>query len=272
MSTTEGWIDVMNRGVDSVGIDMQPIVENNVYWSLFFMVFIFFGNFIILNLFTGVVCDTYNSEKEILGKNYLLSDNQKKWLEYKKECLDQSPKFIIHPEMIGAFRHSIYKFTTSRCFELFTLTCIILNTIFLCIDWYSQPVYVDDIIDYIIYAFAVVFTVEALLKIISFGPKVYFRDSGNMFDFLTVVISIITTIISLSVGFDFGASITFIRALRMLRMTSTFDFIGKSKQIKVIFKTLIVTIPAISNIGALLLLLLYMFSVLGVFLFAEVKL
>jgi hypothetical protein len=80
MSTTEGWIDVMNNGIDSVGIDMQPIIENNVYWSFFFMVFIFFGNFLILNLFTGVVCDTYNNEKEILGKNYLLSDNQKMWL------------------------------------------------------------------------------------------------------------------------------------------------------------------------------------------------
>jgi hypothetical protein len=80
MSTTEGWIDVMNRGIDSVGIDMQPIVEYNTYWAIFFMVFIFFGNFLILNLFTGVVCDTYNNEKEILGKNYLLSDHQKMWL------------------------------------------------------------------------------------------------------------------------------------------------------------------------------------------------
>jgi hypothetical protein len=75
MSTTEGWIDVMNRGIDAVGADFQPIKEFNVYWSLFFMIFIFFGNFLILNLFTGVVCDTYNSEKEILGKSYLLSDN-----------------------------------------------------------------------------------------------------------------------------------------------------------------------------------------------------
>jgi hypothetical protein len=39
------------------------------------MIFIFFGNFLILNLFTGVVCDTYNSEKVILSKSYLLSEN-----------------------------------------------------------------------------------------------------------------------------------------------------------------------------------------------------
>ena len=96
MSTTEGWIDVMNDGIDSVGIDMQPVVEKNVYWSFFLMVFIFFGNFLILNLFTGVVCDTYNNEKEILGKNYLLSDHQKKWLEYKKQSMNFTPKFKVH--------------------------------------------------------------------------------------------------------------------------------------------------------------------------------
>ena len=137
MSTTEGWIDVMNRGVDAVGPDMQPIQEFNVYWCLFFMVFIFFGNFLILNLFTGVVCDTYNSEKEILGKNYLLSENQKKWLQYKRMCIGLTPKFVLEEEDIGKFSHSIYRLVTNKKFELFTLACIMLNTVTLCINWYS---------------------------------------------------------------------------------------------------------------------------------------
>jgi hypothetical protein len=110
---------------------------------------------------------------------------------------------------------------------------------------------------------------EAVLKIISFGFKAYVRDTGNIFDFLIVILTIVTSIISITMELDFGASTTFIRALRMSRI---FKFIQKSKQIKVIFETLIVTIPAITNIGGLLLLLLYMFSVLGVFLFADVKL
>ena len=110
---------------------------------------------------------------------------------------------------------------------------------------------------------------ETVLKIISFGFKAYVRDRGNIFDFLIVILTIVTSIISITMELDFGASTTFIRALRMSRI---FKFIQKSKQIKVIFETLIVTIPAITNIGGLLLLLLYMFSVLGVFLFADVKL
>ena len=50
MSTTEGWIDVMNRGIDSVGIDMEPQVNHNLYWAFLFMFFIILGNFLILNL------------------------------------------------------------------------------------------------------------------------------------------------------------------------------------------------------------------------------
>jgi hypothetical protein len=122
-------------------------------------------------------------------------------------------------------------------------------------------------LDYINYGFAVIFALEAIFKIISFGFKAYVRDRGNIFDFLIVILTIVTSIISITMELDFGASTTFIRALRMSRI---FKFIQKSKQIKVIFETLIVTIPAITNIGGLLLLLLYMFSVLGVFLFADV--
>ena len=39
-----------------------------------------------------------------------------------------------------------------------------------------------------------------------------------------------------------------------------------------IFNTMVVTIPALANVGGLLLLLLYMYSVLGVFIFAATKL
>lgn len=269
MSTTEGWVDVMNRGIDATGVDVQPIQENNVYWALFFMVFIFFGNFLILNLFTGVVCDTYNSEKEILGKNYLLNEDQKDWLEYKKMCISIAPKYVVHEEEIGRFRHAVYRFVTNKKFEIFILICIMMNTVTLCINWYSQPVYVDDLLDFINYGFAGIFALEALLKLTAFGPSVYYRDTGNIFDFIIVVTSIVSSIISVTLKLDFGASTTFVRALRMTRI---FKFIKEAKGIKVIFDTLIITIPAITNIGGLLLLILFMFSVLGVFLFAEVKL
>ena len=73
----------MNEGVDSVDIDLEPVKNNNMFWAIFFMVFIVLGNFLILNLFVGVVISTFNREKEILGKGNLLSQMQKDWLEMK---------------------------------------------------------------------------------------------------------------------------------------------------------------------------------------------
>jgi hypothetical protein len=81
MASTEGWADVMRIGMDAVDIDMQPIREAGLYWSLFFILFVLFGDFFIMNLFAGAVVMTFNKEKERLGKTYLLTDKQKRWLE-----------------------------------------------------------------------------------------------------------------------------------------------------------------------------------------------
>jgi voltage-gated cation channel len=62
VSSTEGWIDIMNKGVDSVGIDLQPKKNQNQYWSIYFMFFIILGCFLVLDLFVGVVVSTFNRE------------------------------------------------------------------------------------------------------------------------------------------------------------------------------------------------------------------
>ena len=44
MMSTEGWIDVMDAGTDSVGIDMQPKLNNNVGMLFFFVFFMIVGS------------------------------------------------------------------------------------------------------------------------------------------------------------------------------------------------------------------------------------
>lgn len=132
-----------------------------------------------------------------------------------------------------------------------------------------MPESANNILDIINYGFACFFGLEAFLKLVAYGFKIYFHDKGNLFDFSIVIASLVSSVVSIKFKLDFGASATFIRALRLARILK---FIQKAKHIRVIFETLLVTLPALSNIGGLLLLFLYMFSVLGVFLFADVKL
>lgn len=51
-----------------------------------------------------------------------------------------------------------------------------------------------------------------------------------------------------------------------------FRLVQKAKYLKVIFTTFLVTIPSLANIGGLLFLLIFIYAVLGVSLFAPIKL
>jgi hypothetical protein len=50
-----------------------------------------------------------------------------------------------------------------------------------------------------------------------------------------------------------------------------FKLVKRSTSLSFMFNTLMATIPALLNVGGLLVLLLFIYSILGVFLFAEVK-
>ena len=60
MSTTEGWVTVMNGAVDSVGIGMQPKRDNNPLFKYIFILYMIFGSLFITNLFIEVVINTFD--------------------------------------------------------------------------------------------------------------------------------------------------------------------------------------------------------------------
>lgn len=69
LSSTEGWGDIMFKGVDATDIDMNPVEYNNISWSIFFMIFMIVGSLFMLNLFVSIVVNTYYGEKEKLYRN-----------------------------------------------------------------------------------------------------------------------------------------------------------------------------------------------------------
>jgi hypothetical protein len=73
ISSTEGWIDIMWSGVDSIGINLNPKEGANLGWATFFILFVIIGSFFIMNLFAGVVVDSFVREKEKIGGLYFLT-------------------------------------------------------------------------------------------------------------------------------------------------------------------------------------------------------
>ena len=59
--------------------------------------------------------------------------------------------------------------------------------------------------------------------------------------------------------------------MRVFRIGRVLRLIKMSKSLRIMFNSIIVSIPALANIGALLFLILFFFSILGMGLFAYVK-
>ena len=81
IQTTEGWIGVMWSSVDAVGPNMQPIESFNDGMIIYMMIVVIIICMLFLNLFVGVVIETYNREKERLSFNALLKASQRSWVQ-----------------------------------------------------------------------------------------------------------------------------------------------------------------------------------------------
>lgn len=126
----------------------------------------------------------------------------------------------------------------------------------------------QNILEYINYGFAAIFTIEFLIKYIGFGNR-YFRDTWNIFDTVIVVLTLFSIILDQSNTLNLGPQTTIIRSFRIARV---FYMFKRNRALKSTFMTFIVTIPSMINIGSMIGLLVLMYSVLGVYLFSEVKL
>ena len=94
--------------------------------------------------------------------------------------------------------------------------------------------------------------------------KSYFLNGWNNFDFFVVLGGI--------VGLVFKSEITQqLSVFRILRVGRVLRLLKKAKRLYIIFNSFIHTIPAFVNVGSLIMVLIYIFAVLGNRIFADVK-
>ena len=115
----------------------------------------------------------------------------------------------------------------------------------------------------------VIFTLECILKIYA-SRKIYFRDKWNTFDFTIVAGSVLLALLEGERSNSQGnVSVSVIRIFRVLRI---FRLIKKARSLNDIFNSFLNTIHTFANVVSLIAISIYLFSVLGNRLFAEVML
>lgn len=163
--------------IDVEGQELQPVRDSKRYYCVFAIASTVLMTLLFLNLFVGVVIESFNKEKEELSLNKLLKKVEKSWIETCQLCYKTEPK-IRTPETGARFRDRMIKICNSTKFDNFILVMILGNTLSLTLKWYGQSKEFEDQLEIVNYAFGTIFTIEAIMKIIAYRRN-YFREAWN---------------------------------------------------------------------------------------------
>ncbi|RZF45624.1 hypothetical protein LSTR_LSTR010575, partial [Laodelphax striatellus] len=271
VATFEGWMEVMADAVDARGVDLQPQYEANLYAYVYFVIFIVCGSFFTLNLFIGVIIDNFNMLKKKYEGGVLemfLTESQKHYYTAMKKLGRKKPQKVIK-RPINQFLAMFYDLSNSRRFEIAIFVLIFLNMLTMGIEHYNQHHVIFFILQVSNAFFTTVFGLEAMVKIIGLRYH-YFTVPWNLFDFILVLASILGILME-DIMIDFPVSPTLLRVVRVFRIGRILRLIKAAKGIRKLLFALIVSLPALFNIGALLGLITFIYAIIGMSVFGYVK-
>lgn len=141
----------------------------------------------------------------------------------------------------------------------FIFMVIIITSIQLVMDTYIS--YDHDIVLGLSLTFNIIFTLEAMTKIVAYGfvldPSAYLRESWSQLDFFIVIVSWLDMIVS-------NADLSWVRVLKIFRTLRPLRFISHNVQMKLIVTALLESISGIANVVIVIILVWMMFGILAI--------
>lgn len=164
----------------------------------------------------------------------------------------------------NCFRLLATTIVKSQPFESFTMLLILASSIFLALD---NPLNPPDsplatflkTADIFLTSF---FVLECLLKIIMLGlifnkENSYLRNGWNVIDFVVVIISLISLLLT-------GSKFKEVKILRLLRVLRPLRVISRNKGLKIGIQALFMALPSIGNVIIVSALFFLVFGIIGV--------
>nr|XP_036870245.1 sodium channel protein type 5 subunit alpha isoform X4 [Manis javanica] len=269
VATFKGWMDIMYAAVDSRGYEEQPQWEYNLYMYIYFVIFIIFGSFFTLNLFIGVIIDNFNQQKKKLGgQDIFMTEEQKKYYNAMKKLGSKKPQKPI-PRPLNKCQGFMFDIVTKQAFDVTIMLLICLNMVTMMVETDEQGPEKVSILAKINLLFVAIFTGECIIKMTALRHY-YFTNSWNIFDFVVVILSIVGTVLS-DIIQKYFFSPTLFRVIRLARIGRILRLIRGAKGIRTLLFALMMSLPALFNIGLLLFLVMFIYSIFGMANFAYVK-
>ena len=281
MMTTSGWMEMLQSIVDSSGVGVMQFPNTSPLNAFFGLAHLFVGNWVLVNLVVGTVLSTYIRQKQVNdGINPFMTADEKQWKEIQALMSLLKPKHRA-PEHTSVIRKAILAMVQGAVFDNIVKVVIVLSVVIQMVKTQDQPAQTTVALFWVNTVVAALFWIEAGCKICAYGFHFYFLAGLNQFDFFVCVLSLLRLFLDVAAG-DYDVArvraatdtpsgllqrvlhaVCVIRAFRLLRFT---------KGLRQMIKTILLSVTSISNLGALTLLIMIIFSMLGYYLFYNVNL
>ncbi|XP_078326077.1 voltage-dependent calcium channel type A subunit alpha-1-like isoform X8 [Crassostrea virginica] len=294
VTTGEGWPAILQNSMDSTYEDQGPKPGNRMEMAIFYVVFFIVFPFFFVNIFVALIIITFQDQGEAELEDAQLDKNQKQCIDF---AVNARPTSRYMPKNKKTIKYKIWKLVVSTKFEYFVMTLIALNTIVLMMKFSNKtsgemgqgqgheiqknpdrPKY-EQILVSINIIFTTLFSIECVLKLLAFGIKNYFHDPWNVFDFITVVGSIIDVLVN-----EFGELLSpkedgentyssfNVGVFRLFRAARLIKLLRQGYTIRLLLWTFLQSFKALPYVCLLILMLFFIYAIIGMQVFGNIKL
>uniref|UniRef100_A0A8C6KEV4 Voltage-dependent T-type calcium channel subunit alpha-1I-like n=1 Tax=Nothobranchius furzeri TaxID=105023 RepID=A0A8C6KEV4_NOTFU len=268
LASKDGWVNIMYHGLDAVGIDQQPVTNNNPWMLLYFISFLLIVSFFVLNMFVGVVVENFHKcrQHQEVEEARRREEKRQRRMEKKRRKAQKLPYYASY----GSTRLAIHTLCTSHYLDLVITFIICINVITMSLEHYSQPQSLETALKYCNYFFTSTFVIEASLKLVAFGFRRFFKDRWNQLDLAIVLLSVMgITLEEIEINASLPINPTIIRIMRVLRIARVLKLLKMATGMRALLDTVVQALPQVGNLGLLFMLLFFIYAALGVELFGE---
>uniref|UniRef100_A0AAQ6A3Z4 Voltage-dependent calcium channel alpha-1 subunit IQ domain-containing protein n=1 Tax=Amphiprion ocellaris TaxID=80972 RepID=A0AAQ6A3Z4_AMPOC len=260
VSTGEGWPQVLQHSTDVTEENMGPSRGNRMEMSVFYVVYFVVFPFFFVNIFVALIIITFQEQGDKMIQECSLEKNERACIDF---AISAKPMTRYMPQNRQTFQYRLWHFVASPSFEYTVLVMIALNTVVLMMKYHSAPTAYDTVLKHLNTAFTVLFSMECILKIMAFGFVNYFRDTWNIFDFITVLGSI-TEIISVNT-----INMSFLKLFRTARLIK---LLRQGYTIRILLWTFVQSFKALPYVCLLIAMLFFIYAIIGMQVFGNIKL
>ena len=254
--------------MDSNGKGVAPTRHDFAPDFLFSLVWMFIGSFFAMNMFVGVIVDNFSRIKAENDGSATMTPEQQQWVQTMKAMANQRPGKVArvpsHP-----VRLKLFNMVSSEAFDGFIMAVIMVIVGVMACDYWGieQDERPLELFNAATRWSAYFFYAEFVLKILGLGPGGYFGDAWCRFDFVLVCTTLLDQFAAELLAKVLPVNAMLLRSLRVIRVLRILRLLKRAKDLRSLILTMVYSFPSLINVCGILVLMTFMYAVLGVDLF-----